>query len=249
MVIAVIFPVVAPSFCVRGSGRALAKIETREVFLRSVELYAKRDQVAQRIVVAAPDDLQTMQEKYAAHLGFQGVTVAGGTSEWFGCVGRGLEKLEAAVDTVIVHDPCCPAVAFTLSDALEEALAKNAGAAGVVPVLPCRSGFAELEGGGGGGVGAINEYVEMAQVFEVQSPQIFRRQALVEAYGKRGGKVFVDDAELLVTCGHKIATIPGSRLNQRMDSEELVRLGADLIERLPKPKPKTPLTPFGEAEW
>jgi 2-C-methyl-D-erythritol 4-phosphate cytidylyltransferase len=249
MVIAVIFPVVTPSFSARGSGRAFAKIENREVFLRSVELYAKRDQVAQRIVVAVPDDLQTMQEKYAPHLAFQGVTVAGGTSEWFGCVARGLEKLEAAVDTVIVHDPCCPVVAFTLSDALEEALAKNAGAAGIVPVLPSRSGFADVEAGGGSGGGAINEYVEMAQVFEVQSPQIFRRQPLVEAYAKRAGKVFVDDAELLVNFGHKIATIPGSRLNQRIDSDDLARLGRDLIEHLPKPKPKTPLTPFGEAEW
>jgi 2-C-methyl-D-erythritol 4-phosphate cytidylyltransferase len=248
MVIAVIFPVAAPTFAARGSGRAFSKIENREVFLRSVELYAKRDQVAQRIVVAMPDDLQTMQEKYAPHLAFQGVTVAGGTSEWFGCVARGLEKLEAGVDTVIVHDPCCPMVAFTLSDALEEALSKNASAAGIVPVLPSRSGFADLEVGGGGG-GAINEYVEMAQVFEVQSPQIFRRQTLVEAYAKRGGKVFVDDAELLVTMGHKIVTIAGSRLNQRIDSDEMVRLGKDLVEHLPKPKPKTPLTPFGEAEW
>ena len=40
-----------------------------------------------------------------------------------------------------------------------------------------------------------------------------------------------------------------SRLNQRVDSDEMVRLAADLIERLPKPKPKTPLSPFDEAQW
>jgi 2-C-methyl-D-erythritol 4-phosphate cytidylyltransferase len=243
MVIAVIFPVVSPPFTDRGSGRAFAKIENREVFLRSVELYAKRDQTAQRIVVAMPDDLQTMQEKYAPHLAFQGVTVAGGTSDWFGCVARGLEKLEESVDTVIVHDPCCPVVAFPLSDALEETLAKNSGAAGVVPVLPTRCGFADLAGG------VINEYVEMSQVFEVQSPQIFRRKPLVDAYALRAGKTFVDDAELLVVSGQKIVTIAGSRLNQRIDSDDMVRLGGDLIGHLPKPKPKTPLTPFGEAEW
>jgi 2-C-methyl-D-erythritol 4-phosphate cytidylyltransferase len=246
MVIAVIFPVVSPPFAARSSGRAFAKLENREVFLRSVELYAKRDQTAQRIVVAVPDDLQTMQEKYAPHLAFQGVKVVGGTSDWFGCVARGLEKLEDAVDAVIVHDPCCPVVGFPLSDALEEALAKNPSAAGVVPVLPSRSGFADVEGGGGG---VIKEYVEMSQVFEVQSPQIFRRQALVSAYAQRGGKTFVDDAELLVAAGQKIITIPGSRLNQRIDSDEMARLGGDFIEHLPKPKPKTPLTPFGEAEW
>jgi len=115
MVIAVIFPVVPPPFISRptdGGSKAFSKIESREVFLRSVELYAKRDQVAQRLVIVAPDDLQIMQEKYASHLAFQGVSVAGGTSDWFGCVARALEKLEANVEAVIIHDPCCPVVPF-----------------------------------------------------------------------------------------------------------------------------------------
>ncbi len=246
MVIAVIFPVVAPAFLAHipgGMGKPFAKIENREVFLRCVELYAKRDQVAQRLVIVIPNDLQTIQEKYANPLAFQGVNVAAGTSDWFGCVARGLEKLQPAIDTVIIHDPCCPAVPYPLSDALEETLAQNAAAAGVLPVLPCRSGFADLNGT------VLNEYVEMSQVYEVQSPQVFRRQPLVDAYARRAGKTYVDDAELLIASGHKILTLPGSRLNQRIDSDDMVRLGADLLERLPKPKPKTPLTPFGEAEW
>lgn len=246
MSIAVIFPVVAPPFAAKspaGGGKPFAKIENREVFLRCVELYAKRDQVSQRIVVVIPDDLQAIQEKYANHLAFQGVSVTTGTSEWFGCVARGLEKLEADVDTVIVHDPCCPAVAFTLSDALEEALSKSKNAGGVLPVVPSRGGFAELDGN------AIGEYVEMTGVYEVQSPQVFRRKALADGYAKRAGKTFVDDAELVMAAGYKILTIPGSRLNQRIDSEEMVRLGKDLLDHLPKPKPKTPLNPFGEAEW
>jgi 2-C-methyl-D-erythritol 4-phosphate cytidylyltransferase len=254
MVVAVIFPVVAPPYLAKSAGsaaaanRAFAKVENREVFLRSVELYAKRDQVTQRLIVVVPDDLQTMHEKYANQLAFQGVSVTAGTSEWFGCVARALEKLDAAVDTVIVHDPCCPAVPFPLSDALEETLAQDASVAGVIPVLPAGSAFADVQVSGGGG-GILNEYVEMSQVFQVQSPQVFRRQALVAAYAQRAGKTFVDDAELLLTAGYKIATVPGSRLNQRLDSDEMVRLGKDLIDHLPKPKPKSPLNPFEEAQW
>jgi 2-C-methyl-D-erythritol 4-phosphate cytidylyltransferase len=255
MNIAVIFPVVAPPFLARAGGaasRAFAKVENREVFLRAVELYAKRDQVAQRLLVVVPDDLKTIQEKYANQLAFQGVSVSAGTSEWFGCVARALEKLDAAVDTVLIHDPCCPAVPFTLSDTLEETLTKNTRLAGVVPVLPTGNAFADVEAGGGGGVGGvggINEYVEMSQVFQVQSPQIFRRQPLLDAYAQRAGKTFVDDAELVLSASQPVASVPGSRLNQRIDSDEMVRLAADLIEHLPKPKPKTPLSAFEEAQW
>lgn len=250
MPMAVIFPLMNPAFVARGTGRLFAKVESREVFLRSVEVYAPRNQVVQRIVVVPPDDLQTVQERYAAHLGFQGVTVAGGTSDWFGSVARGLARMEEAekggapiADLVMVHDPCCPAVPFTLLDAMEEGLAKEKGWGGAVMVLPARTGFADVEGR------TINEYVDMAKVVEVQSPQLFRRKALVEAYGRREGKTFVDDAELVISAGSRVGTIAGSRLNQRIDSDEMARLAKDLIEHLPKPKPKTPLNPFGEAEW
>jgi 2-C-methyl-D-erythritol 4-phosphate cytidylyltransferase len=173
--------------------------------------------------------------------------VAGGGSDWFSCVGRAVEKLDGNIEMVIVHDPCCPAVPSTLLDALEEALRKGQSLGGVAPVLPSRSAFSDLEGEGAGRT--LKEYVDMSAVSEVQSPQIFRKSALVAAYLRREGEVFVDDAELVLNAGYKIGTVGGSRFNMRIDSEEMVRLGKDLIDHMPKPNPKTPLTPFGEAEW
>jgi 2-C-methyl-D-erythritol 4-phosphate cytidylyltransferase len=175
------------------------------------------------------------------------VTVSGGGSDWFSCVARAVEKLKEEVQTVFVHDPCCPAVPFTLLDAMEETLAKSKNAGGVVAVLPSRSAFCDVEGDGGGR--SLKEYVDMSAVSEVQSPQLFRRAALVDGYAKRGGGSFVDDAELVMNAGYRVLTVGGSRLNMRIDSDEMVRLGKDLIEHLPRPKPRTPLTPFGEAEW
>ena len=83
----------------------------------------------------------------------------------------------------------------------------------------------------------------------MQSPQLFRKSPLVAAYGQRGSGTFMDDAELVQQAGGKIATVMGSKFNMRIDSDEMVRLGKDLLEHMPKAKAKTPLTPFGEAEW
>jgi 2-C-methyl-D-erythritol 4-phosphate cytidylyltransferase len=244
MSVAVIFPLIAPAYVAKSAVRLFAKVDNREVFLRCVEIYTPRDEVHQRIIVVPPDDLAIMQERYSAHLGFQGVTVSGGGADWFSCVSRALDKLEEGIETVIIHDACCPAVPFTLIDSLEETLSRVKTAAGIVPVIGSRSGFCDIQSDR-----TLAEYVDMSAVSEIQSPQIFRRDALVSAYAKRGSNTFVDDAELLLTAGHKIATIPGSRFNMRIDSDEMVRLGKDLINHMPKPKSKTPLTPFGEAEW
>jgi 2-C-methyl-D-erythritol 4-phosphate cytidylyltransferase len=243
MSVAVIFPLVAPGYVAKGATRFFSKIHEREVFLRCVELYTPRSQVVQRIVVVPPDDMAEMQERFSAHLGFQGVTVSGGGASWMSCMERGLEKLREDIQTVIVHDPACPAVPFTLLDSLEEAMAKNKGLAGFVPVLPVRAAYADLEDR------RLKEYVDMAAVGEVQSPQIFRRASLVEGYAKRAGGMFVDDAEVVMNAGFKVGTVAGSRFNIRIDSDEMVRLGKDLIEHLPRPKSRTPLAPFGEAEW
>ena len=247
MSIAVIFPLVSPPFAAKSAAKPFVKVDNREVFLRTVELYTPRDNVKQRILVVAPDDLGTIQEKFSAHLGFQGVSVAGGGADWFSCVARGLEKLEAGITTVIVHDPCCPAVSFMQLDALEEAMAGGAkGIAGFVPVLPTRTAFADA----GGGAKGIEEYVDMMEISEVQSPQIFTRAALEAAYKVwTKDSACMDDAELVVAAGGKVRTIPGSRFNQRIDSDEVLRFAGDLINRMPKPKPKTPLTPFDEAQW
>src|SRR4051812_8465462 len=101
MAIAVIFPMVDPPFAAASGtkGRPFSKVESREIFLRCVELYTPRNQVVQRVIVVPPDDLQVMQERYSAHLGFQGVTVTAGGSEWFSCVNRGLEKLQEVEKT------------------------------------------------------------------------------------------------------------------------------------------------------
>ena len=118
------------------------------------------------------------------------------------------------------------------------------GLAGVVPVLSSRSAFAGMEGK------HLDEYIDMAAVSEVQSPQIFSRKLLEAAYAARDkSAVLMDDAEVVMAGGGKIQTIPGTRFNQRIDSDEALKIAADLIARMPKPKPKTPLTPFDEAQW
>ena len=245
MKLAVIFPVVAPPFAAKSAAKPFVKVDNREIFLRTVELYAPRERIEQRIVVVPPDDLGTIQQKFAAHLGFQGVSVAGGGADWFSCVARALEKLNPEVEAVIIHDACCPAVPFTLLDALEEAFEKAKGVAGIVPVMPTRCGFADMGGGK-----AVEEYIDMSSVSEVQSPQIFSRKALDAAYAKRDKEAsYVDDAEMILAQGGKILTIAGSRFNQRIDSDDALKLAKDLIDRMPKPKPKTPLTPFDEAQW
>lgn len=230
----------APVWAAKTGARPFAKVGEREAFMRVIEAYANRDDVVQRVCCVLPDDLATMQSKYAAHLAFQGVQVTAGGPDWFGAAERGLAKLKDEVEQVWVHDGCCPAVPYTMLDALAGAVEKTGAAA---PVLAAGGHLAKVSGSELGASG------ETAGMHEVQSPQAFDRKVLVEAYAKRAGSKALDDASLVRLAGGKVTTIAGSRYNVRADSEESVRLLSDAIKHLPRPKPKGPMNPFGEAEW
>ncbi len=242
MPIGVLFVMAPPVWAAKGSGKPFSKIDGREIFMRSIELYANRDAVQQRILCVLPDDLSRIQEKYGAHLAFQGVGAAAGGPDWFGAVQRGLEKLKPEIDTIIVHDACCPAVPYTVLDALEEALAKTGAAAAVVPV----GGPMIRAQEGRLGQLAVDKRLEL-----LQSPQIFRRTVLEAAYAKRSGVTgdYVDDATLVKRCGTEVTTVVGWRLNIRVDHEELIKLGSDAIKHLPRVKSNAPVSPFDEAQW
>src|SRR5262245_56882640 len=49
--------------------KVFANIDGRAVWLRACEPFANRNDVAQTILVVAPDDLETFRSKFGAHLG------------------------------------------------------------------------------------------------------------------------------------------------------------------------------------
>ncbi|HTV49254.1 MAG TPA: 2-C-methyl-D-erythritol 4-phosphate cytidylyltransferase [Phycisphaerae bacterium] len=240
---AVLFVLANPPWDQNRSGKPMVKIDNREVFMRSVELYANRDSVQQRILCVLPDDLAHVQQKYGAHLGFQGVSAAAGGPDWFGAVARGLEKLKPEIEIVIVHDACCPATPYTLLDALEQAVEKTGAA---VPIVNLTGSLAKL-----GDANQIGEWTGAARMAHVQSPQIFSRKVLLDAYEKRSSikTPLADDAALVKAAGGKITTVPGWKLSLRVDSDEAVRLAGDVLKHLPRLKSKAPISPFDEAQW
>jgi 2-C-methyl-D-erythritol 4-phosphate cytidylyltransferase len=240
---AVLFVMANPPWDQNKSGKPMVKIDNREVFMRSIELYANRDTVEQRILCVLPDNLAQIQQKFGAHLGFQGVAAAAGGPDWFGAAARGLEKLKPEIDVVFIHDACCPAVPFTLLDALEQAVEKTGAAA---PVVILNGSVARLDEAQQAG-----EWVATSRMVQVQSPQIFSRSVIQQAYAKRSGsKTFVaDDAALVKATGGKVTTINGWPLALRVQSDETLRIAGDILKHLPKPRSKALLSPFDEAQW
>jgi len=83
-----------------------------------------------------------------------------------------------------------------------------------------------------------------------QTPQVFRRDWLVEAYAKRGtlGKDITDDAQLIEAAGHPVHVVEGAAGNIKITTRGDLFLAEAVLKSMPKPKPKGPIHPFAEEE-
>jgi 2-C-methyl-D-erythritol 4-phosphate cytidylyltransferase len=212
----------------------------RAVWLHSAEKFVNRDDVKQVIVVISPTDREDFQMKFGANVAILGIDVVEGGAERSDSVKNALTVVNEDVDFVAVHDAARPCLAAEWIDEVFQA-AQNKGAALLaVPVTgTLKRVSADL---------TIDETVPRQDVWEAQTPQVFRRELLVEAYAKRVDPPATDDAELVQRLGHPVSVVTGSPLNLKITTKEDLRLAAVALKALPKPKTIGPAHPFADGD-
>ncbi|MCY3585471.1 MAG: IspD/TarI family cytidylyltransferase [Acidimicrobiaceae bacterium] len=131
------------------------------------------------------------------------VVVAGGATR-SGSVRAGLETVPDDVDVVVCHDAARPGASAGLFAGVIAAVRDGADAA--APALPVSDTLKRVpEWDDSGGV--VAETVDRSGLFAVQTPQAFRREALVAAHA--GEPEATDDAALVEAAGGTVVAIPG----------------------------------------
>src|SRR3954468_22451213 len=108
--------------------KIFAELEGRAVWLRAVEPFINRDDVAQTIVVIAPEDRELFERRFRASVAFMDIRVIDGGAERSESVARALEVVDPSCEFIAVHDAARPCLTAELVDAVFAA-AKEQGAA------------------------------------------------------------------------------------------------------------------------
>ena len=82
----------------------------------------------------------------------------------------------------------------------------------------------------------IEDTVARDGLWEAQTPQVFRRQLLLDAYARRGDFPATDDAQVVERIGQPVTVVPGSPINIKITTKEDLRLAEQALKALPKPK-------------
>ena len=89
----------------------------------------------------------------------------------------------------------------------------------------------------------ITETVDRSGLWAAQTPQVFRRDILEQAYAAADDFSATDEAQMVQNAGHAVQVVEGSSMNFKITTTSDFKMAEALIDRLPKEKPNL-LHPF-----
>ena len=240
---AVIMPAAGRSirFKDRHYKKPFAPLGGRAVWLRAAEKFLNRDDCVQLILAVASEDREAFDLKFGANVAILGVDVVAGGEQRADSVQRALEGVRSEVDYVAVHDAARPCIADLWITQVFEAAVKSGAAILAVPLTDTLKRVRQDE--------TIEATLPREHLWAAQTPQVFRRDLLVEAYAKRSGAAVTDDAQLVEQAGHCVTVVRGSPLNVKITTRQDLRLAEQALKVLPKPRLDGPIHPFADDRW
>lgn len=222
--------------------KPFALLDGRPVWMHAADRFANRKDVAQSLLVVAPEDREHFVEKFGGNAALLGIQIVEGGAERYESVAKALEQVSADIDFVAVHDAARPCIVSEWIDAVFAAAVRTGAAILATPIAGTIKRAAADQ--------TIAETIARENLWEAQTPQVFRRQWLCDAYARRGQTPATDDAQLVERIGHKVTIVPGSPMNIKITTKEDLRIAGALLKALPRPKLSSPGNPFaGDDIW
>ena len=187
-----------------------AELEGRAVWLRALDPFLTHGEVEQILVAIAPEDRELFDRRYHDKAAFLNLDVTEGGAERIDTVARALERVRPACQYVAIHDAARPCLTEEMVCAVFSAAREHGAALLATPVGETvkRAGDDRF----------TTETVSRRNLYLAQTPQVFRRDWLEQAYARRSqaGPEITDDTQLVEALGHRCAIVPGSALNLKI---------------------------------
>jgi 2-C-methyl-D-erythritol 4-phosphate cytidylyltransferase/2-C-methyl-D-erythritol 4-phosphate cytidylyltransferase/2-C-methyl-D-erythritol 2,4-cyclodiphosphate synthase len=197
----------------------------RAMVLRTLDRFFTARSIGQVVLVAAAGELSRCEGMLRADslLGQRPWVLQSGGATRQQSVKAGLEKIGGDADIVVIHDGARPFVSPALIDRCAEA-AYEKGA--VVVGVAARNTIKVVSSDG-----RVQATPARSGLWEIQTPQAFRREVIVEAHewATREGIDATDDASLVEQMGKPVFVMDGERTNIKITTPEDICFAEALI--------------------
>lgn len=186
----------------------------KPVLIHTLEVFENAVEVSRIIVITREDEVEYARNLICEYSFSKRITVISGGKERQNSVWNGLQKLTDDCTMVVVHDGARP---LLLPQILQQAIAEAKLSAGVVVGVPVKDTIKKVDKDG-----IIVSTPARAELWSVQTPQIFSKDILVKAYTDAldKGILATDDAALVERLGISVKMVKGSYENIKITTQE-----------------------------
>lgn len=187
-----------------GSYKPLVKIGDKYMLEYSVETISKNSKIEGIVVVCLSNYIQTVRELLKKYDLVKYVVPGGKLRQ--DSVRKGLLKVPESVEFILVHDAARP---FVSADIIERSIDAAIQNGSCVVCVGVNDTVKRVEDG------FIKETLDRDSIFLAQTPQIFRRKELLEAFENAASKrlIFTDESSLMEFYGIRPFVVLGDKSN------------------------------------
>ena len=171
------------------------------------------------VVVAAPARLEAVSALVAAR--YRDVRVVAGGAVRTASSWAALDATSAPV--IAIHDAARPFVQPALFARCVEGATRDGSAIAGIPLADTVRRADEA--------GASLEELEREGLWQIQTPQAFRRDLLERSRRAAGDRSFTDDAAAVVAAGERVRMVHGDRRNLKLTTMEDVSYARELVAK------------------
>jgi len=191
-----------------------------------LDIFEEADLVKEIIVVVQANEIDYCKETIIRKRGYKKIArIIPGGARRQDSVRAGLAQLENHTGLIAIHDGARPFVSITLINKLaEEANLWGAAIPGRPAVETLKRVNQDL---------SVKETIDRAEVWTIQTPQVFRTRELIAAYirAESEGYSATDDASLYEKYIGKVIVVPGEEDNIKITTPEDLERAEFIISR------------------
>lgn len=203
--------------------KPLARINSKPVIIYSLETLSRHPLVKYIIlVVNSKNSKSIIKEVKKLRIKKIEKIIQGGRRRQDSVL-NGLKALDNDTHLVLIHDAARPFIdKDTLSGVIKTA--KESGAA--IVGVPVKSTIKRISD-----KFIVKETIERKGLWEIQTPQVFKKDLILRAYKKFGKTDVTDDAMLVERLGEKVSVVLGSYNNIKITTPEDLKLAKAITKR------------------
>lgn len=211
--------------------KPLIKINSKPVIIYSLNTLSKHPAVKDIIVVVNALNQKDIVNKIRQYAITKVRQIVLGGKERQDSVRNGLKAMDSSTDLVLIHDAVRPFISREgISSVIKEA--QNCGAA--ILGVPVAATIKEVHSSKFmvHSKFKVKKTLNRENLWEIQTPQVFRKDLILEAYKRFGDREVTDDAALVEKLGAKVKLVRGSYFNLKITTPEDLVIAEAIVKRL-----------------